>query len=634
MGEILFLFVLFWFFVRIKTMTSKELREKFLKFFEKKGHKIVPSSSLLPTDSSVLFTTAGMQQFALDLEGKADPVQRFGSRHLVSSQKCFRSDDIEEIGDDTHHTFFEMLGNWSIGQDEKKSYFKEGAIRYALEFLTDELKFDKNKLYPTIFKGNKDLPPHQCIGSGGIPKDEESKKIWQAQGISKDRIKEFGEQDNLWGPVGDMGICGPCSEIFFDRGEEFGCNRKDCGPNCPHCQRFIEIWNLVFIQHYKSQDKKYQPLPQKSVDTGMGLERVAAILQGKPTAFETDLFSPIIQELEKLSSINYKLKTTNYRIIADHIRATVFLISEGVLPSNVEQGYVLRRILRRAMRYGKVLEAKPGFLIPLVQKVIEIYKDVYPEVQSKQADILTVIQKEEEKFGKTLERGLKELNRFIENWKGKAQRVSSVMKPFNRIKGSDAFYIYETYGFPLELIQEELGRHGLTLDEEEFKKELKKHQEISRAGKEKKFGGGGEFSAELHTATHLLHSALREILGKQVKQMGSDITSERLRFDFSFERKMTSDELKKVEDLVNQKIEQDLVVKKEEMLYEEALKSGALAFFRERYPKKVSVYSIDGFSKEICAGPHASRTRMLGKFKIVKEQSSSAGVRRIRAILE
>ncbi len=603
----------------INMMASKELREKFLKFFEKRGHKTAPSFSLMPPDSSVLFTTAGMQQFALELEGKQDPIKKFGSQHLVDCQKCFRSDDIGEIGDDTHHTFFEMLGNWSIGQDENGNYFKEGAIKFALEFLVNELGFDKNKLYPTIFKGNKDLPPHQNFGSGGIPRDEESLKIWQENNIPKERIKEFGKEDNLWGPVGEVGVCGPNSEIFFDRGEKFGCNRKDCAPNCVHCQRFIEIWNLVFIQYYKDKNGKYQLLPQKSVDTGMGLERMAAILQNKASAYETDLFLPIIQELEKISSTNYKLQTTNYRIIADHIRAAVFLISEGILPLNVEQGYVLRRLLRRAMRYGKILGAKPGFLIPLAQKVIEIYKDIYPEVQSKQADILTVIQKEEEKFKKALDTGMKE--------------TSSVVAQGD-ISGKQAFDLYQTYGFPIEMLKEMAKERGRKVDEQGFNKALKQHQEISRAGKEKKFGGGGEFSAELHTATHLLHSALREILGEQVKQMGSDINLERLRFDFSFERKMTSDELKKVEDLVNQKIKQDLIVKKEEMFYQEAIKSNALAFFREKYPEKVSVYSIGGFSKEICAGPHAKRTGELGRFKIVKEQSSSAGVRRIRAILE
>jgi alanyl-tRNA synthetase len=589
-------------------MTSKELRKKFLKFFEKNGHKITPSSSLMPPDTSVLFTTAGMQQFALHLEGKKDALKEFGSRHLTVCQKCFRSDDIEEIGDDTHHTFFEMLGNWSIGQNEKGEYFKEQAIKYALEFLVDELKFDKNKLYPTIFKGNKD-----------ISKDEESKKIWQKNGILKEKIKEFGEEDNLWGPVGEVGVCGPNSEIFFDRGEKFGCNRKDCGPNCPHCQRFIEIWNLVFIQYYKDKNKKYQLLPQKSVDTGMGLERVAAILQGKSSAYETDLFFPIIQEIEKLSAKKYDAKKKNFRIIADHIRGAVFLISEGILPSNVEQGYVLRRLLRRAMRHGKILESKPGFLIPLAQKIIEIYKDIYPEVQSKQADILTVIQKEEEKFEKALAIGINEAALIVSE---------------GDIKGKQAFDLYQTYGFPIEMIKELAKEKRRKVDEKGFYEELKKHQEISRAGKEKKFGGRKEFSAELHTATHLLHSALRQVLGEQVRQMGSDITLERLRFDFSFERKMTQEELKKVEDLVNQKIKQDLVVKKQEMSYEEALKSNALAFFRERYPKKVSVYSIGDFSKEICAGPHAAKTGNLGRFKIVKEQSSSAGVRRIKAILE
>ncbi len=378
-------------------MKSSELRKKFLDFFKKNRHIITPSSPLLPSDSTVLFTTAGMQQFSQYLAGEKDPLKDFKTRHLTDCQKCFRSDDIEEVGDDTHNTFFEMLGNWSIGQDEKGNYFKQGAIKYALEFLINELKLDKNRFYITIFRGDKE-----------ISRDNESEKIWQKYDISKERIKEFGEEDNLWGPVGEVGVCGPNSEIHYDRGKEFGCGRKDCGPNCPYCKRIVEIWNLVFIQYYKDENGNFQKLSQKSVDTGMGFERVLAILENKPSAYETDLFLPIIQEIEKLCSKKYEENKKTFRIIADHIRGSVFLISEGFFPSNVEQGYVLRRILRRAIRYGKIIEAKPGFLIPLANKTIEIYKNIYPEVFSKQADILTVIQKEEEKFEKTLEKGLKE----------------------------------------------------------------------------------------------------------------------------------------------------------------------------------------------------------------------------------
>ncbi|MGB2762452.1 MAG: alanine--tRNA ligase [Minisyncoccales bacterium] len=589
-------------------MDSKKLRQKFLDFFEKRGHKIVPSSSLLPSDSTVLFTTAGMQQLSLYLSGEKDVLKDFKTRHLADCQKCFRSDDIDEIGDDTHNTFFEMLGNWSIGQDEKGHYFKEGAVKYALEFLTKELNLDKNKFYITFFKGNKD-----------IPKDKESKKIWQEQGIPEERIKEFGEEDNLWGPVSQTGVCGPTSEIHYDRGEIFGCGEPDCGPNCSRCQRFIEIWNLVFMEYFKNENGNYQKLSQKSVDTGMGFERILAILENKYSAYETDLFLPIIQEIEKLCSKKYENNKKYFRIIADHIRGSVFLTSEGIFPSNTEQGYVLRRILRRTIRYGKILEAGAEFLIPLANKTIEIYKDIYPEVLSKQADILTVIQKEEEKFEKALEVGIKETNIIIVK---------------GDIAGKQAFDLYQNYGFPIEMIEEMAKEHDRKVDKQGFKKALKKHQKISRAGKEKKFGGGGKFSPKFHTATHLLHSALRQILGDRVKQMGSDITAERLRFDFSFDRKLFPEEIKKVEDLVNQKIKQDLEVKKQEMLLKQALKSGALAFFKEKYPEKVFVYSINGFSKEICAGPHVNKTGELGKFKIIKEESSSSGIRRIKAILE
>ena len=614
----------------MNTMTSKEIREKFLEFFEKKGHKIVPSSSLLPTDPSVLFTSAGMQQFSLYLQGKQDPVKEFGKRHLVDSQKCFRSDDIEEVGDDTHHTFFEMLGNWSIGQDEKGDYFKQGAIKLAMEFLTKELKLNPEKFCITIFKGNKD-----------IPKDTESEKFWQEQGIAKEKIKEFGEEDNLWGPVGEIGPCGPCSEIHYDRGDKYGCGKDGCGPNCQQCQRFVEIWNLVFIEFFKDKDGKYISLPQKSVDTGMGLERITAIFQDKPTAYETDLFFPVIQEIEKNSSKSYKLQVPSFRIIADHIRGAIFLINDGVLPLNIGQGYILRRILRRAIRFGKILEiSNQEFLLDLAKITINLYKDVYPEILDKQADILDVIQKEQQKFSKTLERGLLEFEKLVKTDPPATLRVA--MWAGNEIKvisGEQAFDLYQTYGFPIEMTKELAQEKGFDVDEKEFNEKLKKHQEISRAGKEKKFGGGGEFSPELHTVTHLLHSALRQVLGEDVQQMGSDITLERLRFDFSFDRKMTADEIKEVEDLVNEKIKQNLVVKKQEMSYDEAIKSGALAFFRDKYPEKVSVYSIcdkkseEIFSKEICAGPHIENTSELGKFKITKEKSSSAGIRRIKAVI-
>jgi len=404
----------------MKHLNSREIRTIFLDFFQKKGHRIIPSSSLVPHDQSVLFTTAGMQQFSLYLAGEKDVLEDFGTRHLASVQKCFRTDDIEKIGDDTHHTFFEMLGNWSIGQDEKGSYFKQGAIELAYEFLNSKFQIPDSRLWITVFKGNKE-----------IPKDEESKKIWQKLGIPKERIREFGPEDNFWGPVGETGVCGPNTEIYYDRGKEYGCGREGCGPNCPYCNRFVEIWNLVFIEYKRvissTSKYKYVLLPQKSVDTGMGLERVAAILQNKPSAYETDLFFPLIKEMEKLSSFTYEQLPKAYRIIADHIRGAVFLISEGILPSNLGQGYILRRLLRRAIRYSRRLKAKSEILISLVHKTIEIYKDVYPQLQSSQAEILTVIQNEQEKFSKALTRGLKNLKLQILKLKSQQIKLLSLL---------------------------------------------------------------------------------------------------------------------------------------------------------------------------------------------------------------
>ena len=596
-------------------MTSSEIRQKFLDFFEKKGHKIVPSSSLIPSDPTVLFTTAGMQQFSLYLSGEKDILKDFGNRHLASCQKCVRTGDIENIGDDTHHVFFEMLGNWSIGEDPKTGYFKEGSIKYALEFLLEELKLDRKQFWITTFKGEK-----------RIPKDEESIKICQKSGFPKERMVKFGMEDNFWGPVGKTGPCGPCLEIFYDRGKEFGCSKKDCGPNCPRCKRFVELWTLVFMEYLKDKEGNYKLLSQRNVDTGMGMERLTAILEDKPSACETSLFSPIISEIEKKSFKKYEQEKKTFRILSDHVRAATFIAAEGIVPSNVEKGYILRRIIRRAIRFGRLLNMSKNFLIPLSQKVIETYKESYPEIQSKQAEILTVIQNEEEKFEKTLETGLKEFKIQIENLKSKT------------IPGKLIFDLYQSYGFPLELTKELAKEEGLKVDEKGFEKEFEKHQEISRAGVDRKFGGVGKGATyeatKLHTATHLLHQALREILGKYVKQMGSDITPQRLRFDFSHSQKMTPEEIEKVQILVNQKIKEDLEVKKEEMHYEKAINSGALAFFKEKYPDKVSVYSVNSFSKEICAGPHVKRTSELGRFKIIKEESSGAGVRRIRAVLE
>jgi alanyl-tRNA synthetase len=463
-------------------------------------------------------------------------------------------------------------------------------------------------------------------GEEGVLEDIESKKICQKLGIPEEKIFGFGREDNFWGPTGLEGPCGPTVEIHFPLSKKLCKKGKDCIPNCD-CGRFVELWNLVFNEYYQDPEGKLTPLKQKGVDTGMGFERLVMVLQKKPSVFETDLFWPIVKETEKQGQKSYSQNPRPYRIIADHIKGSVFLISEGILPSNVERGYVLRRILRRTIIYGKLLNLKENALIFSAKKVIDIYKDVYPGLKSKETDILTVIQNEEEKFEKTLERGMRE--------------ATSEIRRRGQLTGELAFNLYESYGIPLEFSKEVAKEEKVKISDSlvvDFRKAREKHQEISRAGAEKKFGGIGKEATyeatKLHTATHLLHQVLRDVLGSHIQQMGSDITSKRLRFDFSHSQRVTPEELEKIENLVNQKIKEDLEVQKKEMPYQQALKEGALAFFREKYPEKVTVYSVGNFSKEICAGPHIKRTSELGKFKIAKEESAGAGIRRIRAILE
>ncbi len=602
-------------------MTSLELRKKFLDFFGKREHAVVPSSSLLPADSSVLFTTAGMQQFKEYFLDKKSP---YGNR-VASCQKCFRTSDIEEVGDHTHLTFLEMLGNFSFGDPEGEQapygagYFKEEAIKYAFEILTKDFGLPAERLYFTCFKGDKE-----------VPRDRESGRIWQDFGIPPERIYGFGREDNFWGPTGNTGPCGPTTEIHYDLTKSPCKKGKNCIPNCS-CGRFVELWNLVFNEYYQDENGALTQLKKKGVDTGMGLERLAMVSQGKFSVFETDLFWPILRQIEKFSPDSYSRNPRPYRVIADHIKGVVFLAAEGIYPSNVEQGYILRRILRKAIMFGRLLQLPPHFLISLAKETVGIYQSVFPEVKSKETDILTVIQNEEEKFEKTLEEGLKHLGKEIVNLQKRGKlRIG--------LPGKVIFETATTYGIPIELIEEEAKSRGLGIDKKGFEEAFQKHREISRAGVERKFGGVGKGagleSAKLHTATHLLHSALRKVLGQHVRQMGSDINPQRLRFDFSHPAKMTEEEIKKVEEIVNQKIKEDLEVKKEEMEYGEALKSGALAFFKEKYPERVTVYSVGDFSREVCAGPHVKRTSELGHFKIVKEESAGAGVRRIRAILE
>ena len=596
-------------------MKVNEIRKIFLDYFQKKGHKIVPSSSLIPADPSALFTSAGMQQFIPFLSGETKPV----NKETSSVQKCFRTSDIEEVGDEFHHTFFQMLGNWSFN-----SYFKKEAIEMALDLLINHYHLDITRLWVTIFKGTK-----------GIEADQEAEKIWLKNKIPKERISHFGLKDNFWGPVGNNGPCGPCSEIYYDRGENFKktkCSLENCGPNCD-CGRFVEIWNLVFMEHNKTMDGSYEKLSVKNIDTGAGLARLACVLQNKPSDYETDLFLPLMQKIKEIAGVD-KINHKYQRIIADHIRATCFLISAGILPSKEDRGYVLRRIIRRAMRYGKLINAQENFLIPLAKIVIDLYSDFYPELNHNQANILTVIQEEEEKFGRTLTKGLKRFKNMVQEARIKKQNI---------LDSETVFHLYDTYGFPIELTVDMAKEENLEIDEVAVQEKFKKHQEISRAGAQKKFGGVGIEKIKnqkskikiikLHTATHLLHQALREVLGDSVHQAGSDINPERLRFDFTYSQKLTEEEKIKIEEIVNQRIKEALPVTMKEMSYKDAIKAGALAFFREKYPEIVKVYSVGDFSREICAGPHVKNTKELGQFKIIKEKSSSAGIRRIKATL-
>jgi alanyl-tRNA synthetase len=579
-------------------MTSGEIRKKYLEFFEGKGHKIIPSASLVPeNDPSVLFTTAGMHPLVPYLMGEKHPS---GTR-LVDVQKCIRTGDIDEVGDNTHLTFFEMLGNWSLGD-----YWKKESIEWSFEFLTKELEIAVERISITCFAGD-----------GDVPRDNESAEIWKNLGIPEEKIKFLGREDNWWGPAGETGPCGPDTEIFVDG---------------------IEIWNNVFMEYNKTVEGEYEPLKQKNVDTGMGLERTLMILNGQKSVFETDVFEGLIKEDNKES-----------RIVADHIKASVFILSEGIEPSNTGAGYVLRRLIRRAVRYGADFS--------LAEKVIEIYKDTYPELSKNKEFILKNLEQEKGKFEKTLENGLKEFNKisveielptiriFVNRkpTKEEEEKMNKPVKSENFIDGTTAFNLYQTFGFPVELTVEIAKEKGMTVDMEGFEKEMKKHQELSKTASAGMFKGGladaGEETKRLHTATHLLRQALEEVLGENIMQKGSNINAERLRFDFGFGRKMTDEEKQKVEDLVNQKISENLPVNKVVMNREEAEKTGAAHVFGEKYGDEVSIYYVgpsldEAWSKEFCGGPHISNTSELGKFKITKEESVSAGVRRIKAILE
>ena len=595
------------------------LRSRFLQFFKEKGHAIIPSASIIPeNDPTVLFTTAGMHPLVPYLLGGKHPA---GVR-LANAQKCVRTGDIDEVGDNRHLTFFEMLGNWSLGD-----YFKRDSIAWSFEFLTSPrwLNLPAEKIFVTVFEGDSDAP-----------RDDESILLWQdvfkTRGIEarlNERIFAYPKARNWWGPAGQTGPCGPDTEIFFNTGRphdnRFG---AECHPNCD-CGRFIEIWNNVFMEYNKTATATFEPLSQRNVDTGMGLERTVAMLGGFQTVFEIDTFQAILKAIGDRCGKSYGQNETDdisMRVIADHIRTSTFIIgdSHGVSPSNVDQGYILRRLIRRAVRNGRMLGIEGVFTSKIAEVVIDLFNDAYPELLRNKGRIIGDLDAEEDKFIRTLQNGLKEVERV------RKELGENVLVP-----GDTAFYLYESFGFPMELTEEVLGRK---VDRASWDAAMKAHQNLSRQGAEKKFKGGladhSWASTRYHTATHLLHKALRNVLGENVEQKGSNITAERMRFDFSHPTKMTPDEIRKVEDQVNEAIARDFEVHYEEMTVAEAKARKAIGLFEDRYGDKIKVYVVGDFSAEICGGPHVAHTNQIGKFRIVKEEASSAGVRRIKAVVE
>jgi alanyl-tRNA synthetase len=600
-------------------MTSNELRKKYVEFFVSKGHVQIQGKSLLPdNDPTVLFTTAGMHPLVPYLLGEKHPA---GDR-LVDYQKCIRTGDIDSVGDASHLTFFEMLGNWSLGD-----YFKEGAIEMSFEFLTSPqwLGIPVDKLGITVFEGDE-----------GVPRDDESTEVWKKVGIPENRIAYLPRSDNWWGPAGSTGPCGPDSEMFYYIGDA-PCN-PDCKPGCS-CGKWLEIWNDVFMQYNKDADGNYIPLDRKCVDTGMGIERTVTILNGKKSVYDTEIFAPIRGAVEKVANYTYgsdSEKDKSVRIIGDHLRASTFILGDpkAVSPSNVGAGYVLRRLIRRAVRHGRKLgiAGEQAFLSPIAAVLIEQMQGPYPELQENKTRIIEELDREEVKFLETLQKGEHEFEKLLPNL---------LKDPRKIMPGRIAFKLYDTYGFPIELTEELAAEHRMKVDREGFDAAFKQHQELSRAGSEQIFKGGlqdhGETATKYHTATHLLHQALRSVLGDHIAQKGSNITAERMRFDFAHPAAMTPEEIKKVEAIVNEQIQKDLPISMEMMALDAAKASGAIALFGEKYESQVKVYTIGSsenfFSKEVCGGPHVERTGGLGKFTIQKEQSSSAGVRRIRAVL-
>lgn len=582
-------------------MDANELRDKYLEFFKSKGHIVIPSASLVPKDDpSVLFNTAGMQPLVPYLSGQPHPL----GKRLANIQKCLRTVDFENIGDNTHHTFFQMLGNWSLGD-----YFKKEAISWSFEFLTGKkwLNIPLKMLAFTVYEGDKN-----------VSRDTESYEHWKILGVPTERIAFLGK-DNFW-IAGESGPCGPSTEMFYWTGDGNPPTKFD-----PHDNRWVEIWNDVFMQYHKGKDGSITPLKQKNVDTGMGFERTLAVLSGKKSAYETDLFQPTIKKMEQLSGKKYKDAQREMRIVADHIRAAAFILGDGnaVMPSNLDRGYVLRRLIRRAVRYAKQIGLPDNSLSSLAEIVVKDYGDYYTELKKNRDRIAEELQKEEEKFEKTLEKGLREFEK---------------MAAQGDISGQEAFLLFQSYGFPLEMTEELADEKKVNVDVQGFLAEFQKHQELSRKGAEQKFKGGlAGISAEtvrLHTATHLLNEALRKVIDPKIKQRGSNITPERLRFDFSFDRKLTPEEIKKVEEEVNRVIKKQLPVVCKEMTKDQAMKIGAEMEFGQKYPDKVTVYFVGDYSKEFCGGPHVKNTKEVGKFKIVKEEACSAGVRRIKAVVE
>ncbi len=602
-------------------MKASELRQRYIDFFVKNhDHKEVKGASLIPeNDPTVLFTTAGMHPLVPFLCGEKHPA---GVR-LVNSQKCVRTDDIDEVGDTTHLTFFEMMGNWSLGD-----YFKKESIQMSYEFLTEELGFDPKQIVVSCFEGDADAP---C--------DDEAAATWEELGFRRVKKGEpceggliyfYGKKENWWGPAGQTGPCGPDTEIFYikDQPKCPGCD--EMGPAC-ECGKYVEIWNNVFMEYIKNEDGSFNECDQKNVDTGLGLERVAGLMQNVATPFETDLFVSAIKKIRELGGGNKDEDfLISQRIIADHLRAAVFILGDpfGVAPSNTDQGYVLRRLIRRAIRFGKKMGIEGAFCEEIAKIYIEIYKDVYPELEQFQDKIMAELKKEEEQFSRTLVQGEREFEKMLPNLMKNKEPI---------LPGRLAFKLYDTYGFPIEMTEELAEENGLKVDREGYDKAFEKHQELSRAGAKEKFAGGladhSEQTTKLHTATHLLHQALRKVLGDHVEQKGSNITVDRLRFDFTHPEKVTREQLDEVEAIVNEQIQKGQTVSCEEMSVEDAKKAGAIGLFESKYGDTVKVYTVRDFSKEICGGPHVENTKDIGSFKIKKEQSSSAGVRRIKAIV-